>query len=107
MLRVHAGMAQPLAQAINATLDGLSPEVRTTLLHDLTPDDFRRVYPFHPALIRTLIAHVPEDRRPALQEYLDRVDAGIARAFDDDDDRRDALEEDRQGLGLSRERRAS
>ena len=59
------------------------------------------------ALIRTLIAHVPEDRRPALQEYLDRVDAGIARAFDDDDDRRDALEEDRQGLGLARERRAS
>jgi hypothetical protein len=55
VLRVRAGMAQPLAQAINATLDGLSPEVRATLLHDLTPDDFRRVYPFHPALIRTLI----------------------------------------------------
>lgn len=55
VLRVRSGMAQPLAEAINATLDGLSPEVRATLLHDLTPDDFRRVYPFHPALIRTLI----------------------------------------------------
>ncbi len=59
------------------------------------------------ALLRTLIAHVPVERRGALQKYLDRVDAGIARAFDDDDDRRDALQEDRQGLGLSRERRAS
>jgi hypothetical protein len=29
--------------------------VCATLLHDLTPDDFRSLYPFHPALIRTLI----------------------------------------------------
>ena len=59
------------------------------------------------ALIRSVMDHVPEARRPALQRYLDRVDAGIARAFEDGEDRRDALDEDRQGLGLSRERRAS
>jgi uncharacterized membrane protein len=59
------------------------------------------------ALIRTLIEQVPVERRAALQKHLDRVDAGIARAFEDGDDRRDALQEDRQGLGLSRERRSS
>jgi hypothetical protein len=41
----------------------------------------------------------------ALQRYLARVDNGIRRTFDDGDDRKDALEVDRQGLGLSRERR--
>ena len=38
------------------------------------------------------------------QGYLERVDGGIRRTFEDEDDRKDALEEDRQGLGLSRER---
>ena len=57
------------------------------------------------ALILTLMDQVPAERRPVLQHHLDRVDSWIARAFADDDDRRDALEEDRQGLGLSRERR--
>lgn len=49
--------------------------------------------------------HVPPERRPALQRYLERVDTGTRRAFEDGEDRKDALEEDRQGLGLSRERR--
>jgi len=57
------------------------------------------------ALLQDLKEHVPPERRPALQRYLVRVDNGIRRTFDDDDDRKDALEEDRQGLGLSRERR--
>ena len=57
------------------------------------------------ALIQDLMEHVPEDRRPVLQPHLARVDNCIPRAFADDDDRRDALEHDRQGLGLSRERR--
>jgi len=57
------------------------------------------------ALLRDLQEHVPAERRPALERYLERVDNGIRRAFEDEDDRRDALEEDRQGLGLSRERR--
>jgi uncharacterized membrane protein len=57
------------------------------------------------ALIQNLIEHVPPERKPSLQRYLERVDNGIRRTFDDLDDRRDALEEDRQGLGLPQERR--
>jgi uncharacterized membrane protein len=57
------------------------------------------------ALLHDLKDHVPDGRRPALQRYLERVDSGIRRTFDDGEDRRDALEVDRQGLGLSRERR--
>jgi len=57
------------------------------------------------ALLEDLKEHVPPERRPALQRYLTRVDNGIRRTFEDADDRKDALEEDRQGLGLSRERR--
>lgn len=59
------------------------------------------------ALLQDLMAHVPAERRPALQRYLERVDNGIRRTFDDIDDLRDALEQDRQGLGLSREPRPS
>jgi uncharacterized membrane protein len=57
------------------------------------------------ALLQDLREQVPPERRAALQGYLERVDNGIRRTFEDADDRRDALEEDRQGLGLSRERR--
>jgi hypothetical protein len=56
-------------------------------------------------LLNDLIEHVPPERRAALERYRERVDNGIRRAFEDEDDRRDALEEDRQGLGLSPERR--
>jgi uncharacterized membrane protein len=54
------------------------------------------------ALLQDVAEHVPPERRPALERYLVRVDTGIRRAFEDGDDRKDALEEDRQGLGLSR-----
>lgn len=57
------------------------------------------------ALLQDLSGQVPAERRPALQRYLERVDNGIRRTFEDGDDRSDALEVDRQGLGLSRERR--
>ena len=57
------------------------------------------------ALLQDLMAHVPPERRAALQRYLTRVDNGIRRTFEDADDRRYAFEVDRQGLGLSRERR--
>jgi hypothetical protein len=50
---------------------------------------------------------VPKERRPALERYLARVDTGIRRTFEDEDDRNDALQPDRQGLGLAREGRAS
>jgi uncharacterized membrane protein len=56
------------------------------------------------ALLQDLKEQVPDERRPALQRYLERVDKGIRRTFEDGDDRRDALEVDRQGLGLSREK---
>ena len=59
------------------------------------------------ALLQGLMEHVPPERRPALQRYQERVDTGIHRAFEDGEDRKDALEEDRQGLGLSRERRGA
>jgi hypothetical protein len=49
--------------------------------------------------------HVPPERREALERYLQRLDKGTRRAFEDSEDRKDALEEDRQGLGLSREQR--
>jgi hypothetical protein len=57
------------------------------------------------ALLQELQLHVPVARRPALLRYLERVDKGIGRTFEDQDDRRDALDPDRQGLGLSSERR--
>jgi uncharacterized membrane protein len=55
------------------------------------------------ALLYDLREQVPPERRPALERYLERVDNGIRRAFEDGDDRKDAFEVDRQGLGLSRE----
>ncbi len=56
------------------------------------------------ALLEDLKEHVRPDRRGALEYYLARVDKGIRRDFEDADDQRDALEQDRQGLGLSRQR---
>jgi len=56
------------------------------------------------ALLRDLTEHVLPERRAALEYYLTRVDKGIRRDFADDDDQRDALEQDRQGLGMTRER---
>jgi uncharacterized membrane protein len=57
------------------------------------------------ALLSDVKEQVPPERRPALERYLERVDNGIRRTFDDTDDLRDALEADRQGLGLSPEQR--
>ncbi len=56
------------------------------------------------ALLQELTEHVPPPRREALARDLARVDKGIRKSFEDVDDRNDALEEDRQGLGLARER---
>jgi len=57
------------------------------------------------ALLQDLTEQVLPERRAALEYYLVRVDKGIRRDFADDDDQRDALEQDRQGLGMARERR--
>jgi hypothetical protein len=53
---------------------------------------------------KDLKQHVPPERRTALERYLKRVDSGIRSTFEETEDLKDALEEDRQGLGLSRER---
>ena len=57
------------------------------------------------ALLQDLSGQVLPERRAALEYYLVRVDKGIRRDFADADDQRDALEQDRQGLGMARERR--
>jgi uncharacterized membrane protein len=56
------------------------------------------------ALLEDLKEQVMPERRADLEYYLARVDAGIRRDFADPDDQQDALEQDRQGLGLSRGR---
>jgi uncharacterized membrane protein len=56
------------------------------------------------ALLQDLTHQVLPDRQAALTYYLVRVEKGIRRDLQDADDQRDALEPDRQGLGLSRER---
>jgi len=43
-----------------------------------------------------------DDRRDAVQQYLDHLTLGIGRSSFDEQDRAAALQEDRQGLGLSR-----
>jgi uncharacterized membrane protein len=55
------------------------------------------------ALLQDLRAQVLPERLAALEYFLLRVDNGIRRDFADADDQRDALEIDRQGLGMARE----
>ena len=55
------------------------------------------------ALLQDLRAQVLPERLAALECFLLRVDNGIRRDFADADDQRDALELDRQGLGMARE----
>lgn len=55
------------------------------------------------ALLNDLLGSLPEERKPLVQEHLDRVNASIRRNFADVYDRLDALEADRQGIGLTRD----
>src|SRR5271157_524824 len=55
------------------------------------------------ALIADLIRHVPEERRPTIRHWQGRVRATIARSFAGEEERAEALEEDRQGLGVPRQ----
>jgi hypothetical protein len=55
------------------------------------------------ALIGDLIPHVPEERRPVLRHWQGRVRATIMRSFAGEEERTEALEGDRQGLGVPRE----
>jgi len=56
------------------------------------------------ALIGDLILAVPEERRSALKYWDKRLQATIKRSFADEEERIEASQEDRQGLGVSRQR---
>jgi len=55
------------------------------------------------ALIGDLIPHVPEKRSSALRHWQERVRATSTRSFAGEEERSEALEGDRQGLGAPRE----
>jgi len=59
------------------------------------------------ALISDLIPRVPEERRPALRHWQGRVSATIARSFTGEEEKMEAMQEDRQGLGIPREHRGA
>jgi uncharacterized membrane protein len=54
------------------------------------------------ALASDLILALPEERHAPLRHYQERLDATIARSFEDAEEKRDASVEDRQGLGVPR-----
>ena len=56
------------------------------------------------ALAADLIAALPAERHATLRRHQSRIDAAIAKAFDDAQDKEDASVEDRQGLGVPRKR---
>jgi len=55
------------------------------------------------ALISDLIPAVPEARRAALKHWDSRLQATISRSFTEDEERIEASQEDRQGLGIPRQ----
>ena len=55
------------------------------------------------ALVADLTLAVPEERRSTLQYWDRRLKATIARSFTDGEERVEASEEDRQGLGIPRQ----
>ncbi len=46
---------ETLAKAADQALSTLDPQVKDTLTAHWSEDDFRRLYPFHPALLQTLV----------------------------------------------------
>ena len=55
------------------------------------------------AALDGLVRWLPtEDRKKAVRRYLERLDRAIETSAFDSEDRRMALEDDRQGIGLSR-----
>jgi uncharacterized membrane protein len=57
------------------------------------------------ALVSELISILPEERRPALRHWQERLQFTVERSFGDQQDRLAASAEDRQGLGSPRPRR--
>jgi uncharacterized membrane protein len=54
------------------------------------------------ALVSDLILALPQERHEPLQHYRQRLDATIAKSFENTEDRQEASIEDRQGLGHPR-----
>jgi len=54
------------------------------------------------ALIADLLTVVPPERRPSLKYWQERLQASIARSFEDAEEKLSASGEDRQGLGVTR-----
>jgi uncharacterized membrane protein len=54
------------------------------------------------ALVADLVTALPAERHATLRRHQARIDAAIAKAFDDAQDQADASVEDRQGLGVPR-----
>ena len=59
------------------------------------------------ALIADLSLRLPEERRAELYHWRERLQATIARSFQDLEEKQEAAVEDRQGLGVSRKQTAS
>jgi uncharacterized membrane protein len=57
------------------------------------------------ALVSELISALPQERHDALVAWRLRLQATIDRSFDDAQDKLDASTEDRQGLGINRQKR--
>jgi hypothetical protein len=58
------------------------------------------------ALLNQLISLLPEERRPALRHWQERLQSTVERTYSDTQDKLDASDSDPQGLGSSR-RKAS
>jgi uncharacterized membrane protein len=56
------------------------------------------------ALVKELISILPEERRPVLRDWQERLQLTVDRSFADLQDKLDASGEDRQGLGGTRRR---
>jgi len=54
------------------------------------------------ALVTELTSILPEERRPALRQWNERLRSTVERSFSDQQDKLEASVEDRQGLGSSR-----
>ena len=54
------------------------------------------------ALVNQLISVLPEERRPALRHWRERLQSTVERTYSDTQDKLDASDEDPQGLGSSR-----
>jgi uncharacterized membrane protein len=52
------------------------------------------------ALVNDLSSRLPEERRAALRHWEQRLQATVARSFEDVEEKLEASVEDRQGLGV-------